>query len=505
MYHGSRGQVRFVVGLTFWQVRWWVLGGALLVAVALAIGLNVPDPDRSAAPEKVAPSPERSKVRWMAVGGGSLPSSNQVSIESDIALAREVFGERGRVYFAGGSGSHGVQVLDRVNRGDRLLRDLATLFSPRDGRGSSYRRTRIAVDGAATSTVVLQALEAALADGTEPLLLYVALHGVPGRSPRDSAVALWGGVEIRVSDLSDRLASARRPVHLVVTACYGGGFADLIFQQADPNLDAARTERCGLFASTWDLPSTGCDPNPDRRRQEGYGLRFLNALRGMDKHGERLDPSTLDLDGDGHVSLIEAHTRVRLMSPTMDVPTTTSERWLRARAPASGPEGDLVLPEEEAVIRHFQTRLGVRGTPDQARKQQKSLQDAIDRAQKHLDNLTLVEDDLYRSVAGEVLARWPVLDDPWHPDFWPTIDRDRKEIGTFLWGSPTYDRFVKQMDSVNAQARVVDALRLQSAPYERVVRAYDTRSMARRLQAAGGPNWDYYQQLRRCEFSRAPR
>src|SRR4029077_2773259 len=99
----------------------------------------------------------------------------------------------------------------------------------------------------------------------------------------------------------------------------------------------AGSVRCGLFASTWDREASGCDPDPDRREQESYPLHFLHALRAEDRDGHPLNRDDLDLDHDGTISLLEAHTRARIMDASIDVPTTTSERWLRGVAPASGP------------------------------------------------------------------------------------------------------------------------------------------------------------------------
>src|SRR4029453_14151341 len=99
----------------------------------------------------------------------------------------------------------------------------------------------------------------------------------------------------------------------------------VVSPQANPPGGAAPGNRCGFFASTWDRPANGCDPDPERGRQEGYSLHFLEAPRGQDRAGAPV--AGLDLDGDGKVSLLEAHTRARIASRSLDVPPPTSERW----------------------------------------------------------------------------------------------------------------------------------------------------------------------------------
>jgi hypothetical protein len=127
-----------------------------------------------------------------------------------------------------------------------------------------------------------------------------------------------------------------RPVRVVLTSCFSGGFAELAFAGADAGKRELAAGRCGLFAATAEREASGCDPNPDRAAQEGYGLHFLQALQGRDRAGA---VAAIDLDGDGKVSLLEAHARARIASAGIDVPTSTSERWLRATPGAAGASG----------------------------------------------------------------------------------------------------------------------------------------------------------------------
>ena len=177
--------------------------------------------------------------------------------------------------------------------------------------------------GAAGRADVAAALRTALADGGGPLLVYMALHGERGETARDDEVDLWGGARLSVANLAALLDGAppRRQVRLVIASCFSGGFADLAFAGAHPQGGAARTPRCGLFASEWDQESSGCDPNPDRRAQEGFSVHFLHALRGEDRDGKPLPAAEIDYDGDGRVSLLEAETRARIASRSIDVPT----------------------------------------------------------------------------------------------------------------------------------------------------------------------------------------
>jgi hypothetical protein len=300
----------------------------------------LPTNPRQPAPREaaVAPAPESNgTVRWLAAGGGDAPESNQVSIEQDLGLAAEVFGPGGVLLYASGPGTRAVQVLAADRPPGGLRAELADLFAPRAGRDARYRETVLRPSGAATLEAFADALHDATATPGPPLLVYLAGHGVPGESPADNALLMWGRGELTPVDLAVALdASRARETRLVVTSCYGGGFAETAFRGAVADGDAA-TGRCGFFATTSDREAAGCDPDPDRRGQDGYGMHFLHALRGRASDDTALQPGQIDFDGDGRITLYEAHSRVRIASRAVDVPTSTSERWLRRAAPRKRP------------------------------------------------------------------------------------------------------------------------------------------------------------------------
>jgi hypothetical protein len=452
----------------------------------------------------VQPDPEAgpgvaTRVDWIAVGGGTLPESNEVSLEQNLGLAREVLGDHGLVLFAGGRGASGVQVLDAERRGDPLLAELGDLFDPREGRNAHYRPPAIEVDGPASAESFVGALERALGLGRDPLLVYVTAHGEQGDAPRDNLVRLWGGWGVSVTDLATTLDAARsqRPVRLIITSCYAGGFAELAFHDANPAAGAARTERCGLFAAPWDLESTGCDPNPDRREQESYSIHFLHALAGQDRDGRPI-VDVLDLDGDGVVSLLEAHTRARVASTSVDLPVTTSERWLRETVGDDGPERAIDLREEDAVVELLGQRLAL-SDPAFVASRVEELDREIEAEQLASRELSATADDRFAALSVALLAQWPVLNDPWHADFAPTLEANRGQVRAFLDRAPEMRAYRAIREELDRKAEEMEARHILLALTQRLSRAYETRTLARRLHAAGGADFAYYQQLLACE------
>jgi len=443
------------------------------------------------------------RASWLAIGGGAWPEALQVQIEQDIGLAAEVLGADGVVLFGAGAGAPVVQVQRPGVERDRIGAALSDLFAPRGGRDATYRAPRIDVDAEATAARVHAALERALADGDEPLFVFVAGHGEMGATAKENRLSLWAGSSITAVELAGTLDRAQRPMRLVMTTCFSGGFAELAFVGADDTGAVASAPRCGLFASTWDLEASGCDPNPDRGAQEGYALHFLGALRGRDRDGGELAVATLDLDGDGTVGLLDAHTRVRIASGGVDVPTTTSERWLRARAPTDGPTVEIELPEEDAVIAALGERLGLDEVAATSRLA--TLEDSIEQAQAEVDRTRAGEDEAYRAAAAELLSRWPILDDPWHPEFATTFRGQRDAIGEVLDRSPHWAAYVAAREAAGVAAAKHGDLAVAAAPVERLVRAIETKALAGRLAAARGPAFDTWERLRTCERWTPPR
>lgn len=439
------------------------------------------------------------RVRWIALGGGSQPELNQLSLEDDLLRVQDVLGEGGVVLFAGGPGTRAVQVQDDAERGDPLRRALGDLLAWRGGRDARYQPSRLAPHGAATLDALSDALSFALAGGDEPLLLWIAAHGDRGEVPADSTVLLWAGTELAPAALADAIATSgtRRPVRLVITSCFSGGFAELAFSDLDPERGATALDVCGLFATSWDEEASGCDPSPDRAEQEAYSIHLIEALRGLDRAGHDVR-AEIDLDGDGAITLLEAHARARADALSFDLPTTMSARLLRALAPREGAERAVALPEEEIVLRRIGARLRIADEHDaQARldglaRRQVELEAAFEEVQAR-------SDALWWSVVGDLLSRWPVIDDPWHPDFEPTLVREGAAIHSFLESSRDRAAWQQAEEDLAAMEHTLAALRIEAAPLRRWLEAHETLTLASRLRAIGGERWERYQRMRACE------
>src|SRR5690606_1367225 len=139
-----------------------------------------------------------------------------------------------------------VQVLEDDERPPRagetdeaavLRAALGELVDPRPERAARYRTPALAAQGSAAADPLLALLGRQLQLPGERLEVFVASHGDVGETPADNYVALWGDTSFDARQLAAALAptSPRRGARLVLTACFGGGFAELAFDGADAN------------------------------------------------------------------------------------------------------------------------------------------------------------------------------------------------------------------------------------------------------------------------------
>ena len=442
-------------------------------------------------------------ARYLIFGGGSEPLSNQISLAQDVAMMGSLLDGQGLTLFASGKGAQvSVDLPSDRRAGLPDVRvELAKLFGVPGAETTRYEPARVTADGPATAEQVLHALERAIAPQPEPLLVFGATHGERGNEPRENSISLWGGWPLTVADLAqvlDRTPDAR-PTRFVITSCYGGGFAELAFREAEPRRGVRAPDTCGLFAAPWDDEASGCDPNPDRRAQESYSIHFLHALSGKDRHGkDRL--SDIDIDGDRAVSLLEAHTFARTQARSFDVPTTTSERFLRSvtREKDRAQLDPLTAPEEVAVGQKLGTELEL-DDEAKARAQLRELDRILVDARELVREAQDGEEDSFHALRIALLERFPLLEHPWEKRTQALIDQESKALLYWLTDSElaeAHEQAVRELDEAIVQE---DGVRVARARVLRLVRAFETLRLASALKKQGGKSYEHYRALRRCE------
>lgn len=442
------------------------------------------------------------ELPWLAFGGGSEPLSNQVSLAQDIGLVSSLLAGRGMVLFASGPGAQLAVERDQPRRKRDLSTALTQLLGSADADRTGYQRATIPIDGPSTSEHVRNALARALSRGSSPLFVYGASHGSPGTTTRENSMSLWGGWPLTVQDAAELLdnAEGKRPTRFVITSCFGGGFAELIFSAADDQRALRDEDHCGLFAAPADDEASGCDPNPDRRSQESYSIHFLHALGGKDRKDQDRT-GAIDLNHDGQIGLLEAHTWARIHSRSFDIPTTTSERYLRhvVQTEAAVPSLDpLAAPEEVVVIKALGEELEL-STETAARGKLDELDDILQDVGAQLDEAQKGADDAFYALRIALLERWPLLDHPWELRTLSMLRREGRQVLAMLDDSELAASHGEAERELSEAVQQHDGVRVARARVLRLVRAFETLRLASTLYKRGGMARERFDRLRGCE------
>lgn len=310
--------------------------------------LAAPDEARNgtaASGADVVPMPPPRVSMWatLLLSGGGHPRTNAVAHERNVVFAQRALlslglplGRRSVLFADGDSDALDLQLEEPDPARHRRLYALGLYRGVENARDAvlRYRNHDVGPSQRADLDGVKRALrkDAEAATSTAeapPLLMYVTDHGLEAKDRSNNTILLWDDEKLSVRELGvalDRQPPGRRVV-TVMAQCFSGSFASLVHQGGHPDRPLAPHDRCGFFAAPRDRPAAGCSPRSDEGLYDDYTTRFFAALSGTTRTGTAA--AAADLDGDGAVSLEEAHFAAVLLEDTMDVPVTTSEELLR--------------------------------------------------------------------------------------------------------------------------------------------------------------------------------
>ncbi|MBN1962515.1 MAG: hypothetical protein JW841_16400, partial [Deltaproteobacteria bacterium] len=444
-------------------------------------------------------------LNWLIIGGGPFAAYNESNLEQDISIAMQAWGAKGKILFAGGPVSKSIRISNQALQGNPLLENLSIIFTPHLGRQSSYRSSTLPIAAAATKDFVHMALTQTLADNNinKAFFIYLVGFGKQANAAFDNTLSLWGDGAISALELAQFFdeIKTKRIVQIIATSCYSGGFAEIVFAKAQAKLNAPNTLRCGIFSTTADLPASGCHPDYNSDIEQNYNNYFWHALSSEDFNGAALPISLIDLDGDGKISTLEAHTRARLLASDIDIPTTTSERWLRAKANTKTTKTStkVTLLEDDWLIHGLAHDTGLGDNETNVTNELAALEVKAKEMKAQLTKLKATKEQERLHLMGELLGRWPILDDPWHPMFFKILEHEGDNINDFLAQAKEFTALQNTEITIKQTKQDYFKLRRQIAPIARLARALKNRRLASQLKAAGGYNWDYYQSLLACE------
>ncbi len=289
-------------------------------------------------------------LRVLIVGGGPNLINNQVAIESNVRYVEKLLPPTTprTTLFADGNANHATVLYDDDLRAQPIGEQLLNLINPNGEDESSlhFRKPNLGVklDGASRqddiNRVFGQLTQAESADpGAHQLLLYFTGHGSPSRQNFDNNMYdLWEEgrnaqqnerAALTVRDLSRQIARLPNdvPVTVVMVQCYSGAFANLIFENGDPNGDLAKRDICGFYATVSNRVAAGCTSAVNEAEYRDFTSFFFAALTGRDRVGRRVTGA--DYNGDGRVGMDEAYCYTLIYDDSIDAPVCTSDVFLR--------------------------------------------------------------------------------------------------------------------------------------------------------------------------------
>ena len=280
----------------------------------------------------------------LTVGGGPEPSMNQFAIESNVRyldrLLKDV-PDKTILFADGNRQTPSVAFLQATPE----LSDEETAFrwifdeSFDEPEITRFRVPQIAqIDGPSKKASVQNALAALSQKRDGQFLLYFTGHGEPNRAARRRGGAdafennlfdLWRGETLSVKELAASLKAlpTDKPVVLVMVQCFSGAFGNLIFQDGDASKPVVDRNFCGFFATVKERPAAGCTPEINEAEYHDFTSYFFAALSGRDRLNRPI--SGADYNGDGLVGMNEAFAYSLINEPSIDIPVSTSDVYLR--------------------------------------------------------------------------------------------------------------------------------------------------------------------------------
>ncbi len=454
-------------------------------------------------------SPVAGADYFLTIGGGSSPTGNQVSLEKNILFFQRMLAQerpdtpRHDIYFADGDApQRDLQFSnpDAVPLANRLM---AELFGKMDHLALEYRNHEIPGLRGDTSQDNLnrwfEEVGSRMTSG-DRLILYATAHGGKSRDtkkkPYNTRLYLWNQQSISAKQLADQLAKLPDGVSvvLVMVQCYAGGFASVVFDEAEQELGAVPRDLCGFFATVHDRPAAGCTADIDEENYQEYSSFFWAAIGGQTRIGQSIELP--DYDGDGQTSFEEAHAYVILTSDTIDIPTKTSGMFLRAYAKSAEEQPESLAENtafeqilssatiaEKRVLEGLSEQLQLQGTD---RKQAaRELGKRIERERKKLYGEVRKKRDRRKqhknTLVRHLKARWPELANTLSATATSLVTTRADEFADAVVSHPAYSDYRTLGDEIETLEQERFELRRRWTKCERFMRTLENVVLAHNL------------------------
>jgi hypothetical protein len=457
----------------------------------------------------------RARDVFLTIGGGYSPKGNQVSLEKNVLFYQRLLAEERPdgashdIYFADGNApERDLQFsnMDALPTANWLMADL---FGKEDSIDLEYRNHEIPGVRGETSKENLAGWFGEVGSTLEPgdrLIIYVTAHGSRSRDkdrPYNTRLYLWDDETIpaaEVAELLDRLPQSVQVI-VVMVQCYSGGFASLIFNEANDEKGLADRELCGFFATVHDRVAAGCTADIEEEDYHEYSTYFWAAIGGRTRMDQALERP--DYNGDRDVSFDEAHAYVMLASDTIDIPTKTSDRFLRAYSKLRSEEHpellsadsryaylrELATPAERAVLEGLSAELEL--VSDRRADAADDLADQIEERRQELAEAKSDKEKrhkgLKRQIAEDLKSCWPELHNVLSATATALLTTRAGEFEEAVISHPSYSEFTQLAEEISALEEERFELERRWAKCRRLERVLQNVALARNLSQVASP------------------
>lgn len=446
------------------------------------------------------------ETHLLVMGGGSSPTSNQISLEKNVNYFYRVLDHLGLdqsprdILFACGDKPETNDVVYNASASDdpEVVRLIDMLVGPGKAISKQFRPHDIGggeITSSKDNIVKWFDDHAGELEKNDNLLIYFTGHGGRGtkEDKQNTSLYLWPKHNIRVDAFTTELdkMDPDTPVVMVMVQCFSGGFANVIFKEGDPAKGLSDYNRCGFYAAVHSRPAAGCTPHVNEADYKEYSSYFWAALSGEDRLGELVDRP--DYDGDGKTTYLEAHAYAIIHSDSTDLSMTTTDRMARAIEVAIEDEEAGRLSEDSAypdlhaaadpirraMLEGLGGRLDLVGDDRTAQARE-----ALSRARKDRGELYKRQRELGKEINAlrkeliePISERWPDLADPKNGDALGTVVEHADPIRVAIAGQSAYGELNEKLDALEQIREQRDALTATIAHAERYL--YTCQSVAK--------------------------
>lgn len=422
-------------------------------------------------------------------GGGPEPTRSQFSIESNViwfdqVLSSDTVLDYERLFGSNLTHQNEIQYQASPSSGDSwdLLSAVLNLSTENRLRyrqaviGSTLDRT---FEKENLVTTLSEQVEQLSAD--DSLLLLFSGHGGKGATPTDNYLYLWENTRITVQELATILDDAHEDstIRFVFPQCFSGSFNRLAFHDLTPQTKLhSGAALCGFTSVPNDRLAEGCTSSVNSADYRDYASGLFKAMTGTDRDGRQATPA-VDRDGDGRISLLEAHYSTYASGDSTDIPRATSEdyllslqRWPLTFASYQAAGADNIYADLAAELAYdFEALPGSRAFLSETQKRLAMARERVRQVHRETNVLKDDTNTIRKTLVNRLTLQWPGLSEPGTQAFHSAVREHLTDVDQWLRAQPESATFLTNLkrieellqDQIDADRNLSRHLRIQRA------------------------------------------